>query len=250
MPLVDSHCHLYDAKFDADRETVIARALDVLDWIVVIGDDLPTSEQALALVRPRIQATVGIHPYHAATADAAGMDRLRDLSARPGVVAIGEIGLDYFKYNETPADVQREAFVRQIDLAAEMKLPIVVHNRNADADLCAILDEYARRLPGGVLHCFSSGPELWNFHISFAGNLSYPKAVNLRDAARLVPLDRLLVETDAPYLAPQPVRGQRCEPAFVRYTAACLAEVKGLPVEELSAATAANAARVFLRASV
>ncbi len=256
MPLVDSHCHLYDAKFDADRETVIARALDILDWLVVIGDDLPTSEQALALVRPRIHATVGIHPYYAATAGAGGIQRLRELAARPGVVAIGEIGLDYFKHCDTPPTVQREAFIRQIDLAAELQLPIVIHNRDADADLCAILDEHASRLPGGVLHCFSSGPELversaaWDFHISFAGNLTYPKAGNLRDAARLVPLDRLLVETDAPYLAPQALRGQRCEPAFVRHTAACLAEVKGISVEELSAATAANAARVFLRAKV
>ncbi len=255
MPLVDSHCHLQDAKFDADRETVIARALDILDWLVIIGDDLPTSEQAVALIRPKIYATVGIHPYHAATADATGIERLRALAARPGVVAIGEIGLDYFKYNQTPRDTQRAGFIRQIDLAAKLQLPIVIHNRESDADLCTILDEHAARLPGGVLHCFSGGPALveraaaWGFHISFAGNLTYPKAQDLRDAARLVPLDRLLVETDAPYLAPQAVRGQRCEPAFVSYTAACLAELKGVTPAEMGAITARNTARLFLRAT-
>jgi len=253
MPLVDSHCHLQDAKFDADRDAVIVRSLEVLDWLVIIGDDLPTSEAGVALVRDRIYATVGIHPYHAATADTAGIEKLRELAARPGVVGIGEIGLDYFKYNETPREVQRAGFIRQLDLAAELQLPIVIHNRESDADLCAILDEHAARLAGGVLHCFSGGAELvaraeaWDFHISFAGNVTYPKAQNLRDAARLVPLERLLVETDAPYLAPQSVRGRRCEPAFVAHTAACLAEVMGVTREAIGAATAENAGRLFLR---
>lgn len=252
MPLVDSHCHLYDSKFDADREAVISRALEVLDWLVVIGDDLPTSELALALIRPRIYATAGIHPYYAATADAAGIDRLRAMASREGVVAIGEIGLDYYKHNDTPVEVQRAGFLRQIDLAAELGLPIVIHNRDADADLCAILDEHAARLLGGVLHCFSSGPELversaaWNFCVSFAGNLTFPKATQLREAARAVPLERLLVETDAPYLAPQAQRGQRCEPAFVRQTAECLAELKGVSPAELGDVTTRNAARLFL----
>lgn len=256
MPLVDSHCHLQDAKFDTDREAVIARALDALDWLVVIGDDIPTSEKAVALVRNGIYATVGIHPYYAATADVAGIETLRAMAARPGVVAIGEIGLDYFKHNDTPRDAQREGFIRQLDLAAELNLPIVIHNRDSDDDLAAILDEHATRLPGGVLHCFSGGPELversaaWNFQISFAGNLTFPKAQPLRDAAKLVPLDRLLVETDAPYLAPQAMRGQRCEPAFVQYTAACLAELKGVTAAEIGAITAKNATRLFLRATV
>jgi TatD DNase family protein len=251
MPLVDSHCHLQDAKFDADREAVIARSLDTLDWLVVIGDDIPTSGQALALVRKGVYATIGIHPYYAATADDRGITTLRELAARPGVVAVGEIGLDYYKHNDTPRDVQRAGFLRQIDLAAELDLPIVIHNRDSDDDLAAILDEHARRLPGGVLHCFSGGPDLversaaWDFHISFAGNVTYPKAQPLRDAAKLVPLERLLVETDAPYLAPQAVRGQRCEPVFVSHTAACLAELKGISAAELGAITAQNAARLF-----
>jgi len=253
MPLVDSHCHLQDAKFDADREAVIERSLAALDWLVVIGDDIPTSAAAASLVRPGIYATVGIHPYYAVTADLAGVDALRSLATQPGVVAIGEIGLDYYKHNNTPRDVQRAGFIRQIDLAAELRLPIVIHNRDSDADLCAILDEHAARVPGGVLHCFSGGPGLversavWGFHVSFAGNVTYPKAENLRDAARFVPEDRLLIETDAPYLAPQAVRGQRCEPAFVRHTVACLASIKGMTVEDMGRITAENAQRLFLR---
>ncbi len=251
MPLVDSHCHLQDAKFDADRDEVIARSVDVLDWLVVIGDDLPTSEAAVALVRTGVFATVGVHPYYAGTVDPAMIDRLRALALRRGVVGIGEIGLDYYKHNETPRDVQRRGFIAQLELAAELGLPVVIHNREADADLATILDDYAPRVPGGVLHCFGSDENLvhrahdWGFYISFAGNVTYPKAEDLRAAARAVRDDRLLIETDAPYLAPQDVRGRRCEPAFVRYTAERLAEVRGVSVEEIAARTAENAARLF-----
>jgi TatD DNase family protein len=251
MRLVDSHCHLQDAKFDGDREAVIERALDTLDWLVAIGDDLPSSEAAAALVRPGVHATVGIHPYHAAAVNGGTIAQLRRLAARPGIVGIGEIGLDYFKYNDTPRDVQQTAFVTQLDLAAELALPVVIHNRDADADVTAILEDHAPRLPGGVLHCFSGGEDLvrrahdWGFYVSFAGNVTYPKADDLRRAARAVRADRLLIETDAPYLAPQPVRGKRCEPAYVRYTAECLADVRGVDVQRLAGETAENAARLF-----
>lgn len=250
--IVDSHCHLQDTKFDDDRAEVLARALDALDWIVVIGDDLPTSEGALALTQDRVYAAVGIHPYYAGTADDAAMDRLREMTGNEHVVALGEMGLDYFKYNETPRDVQRAGFERQLALAAELALPIVIHNRDADADLAAILDEHHASLPGGVMHCFGSDAAFaerclgWkNFYVSFAGNVTFPKAQPLRDAAAVVPLDRLLVETDAPYLAPQPVRGKRCEPAHVAHTAAALAAVKGVTVDQMNQATAENAARLF-----
>lgn len=251
MPLVDSHCHLQDAKFDPDRDDVIGRARESLDWLVVIGDDLATSEAAVGLIQPRIHATVGVHPYHAAAVDAGLIEQLRDLARRPGVVAIGEIGLDYYKHNQTPRDTQRAGFVAQLELAAELDLPVVIHNRDADADLSVILDEYAPKIPGGVLHCFAGGEDMirrahdWGFYISFAGNVTYPKAEALRQAARTVHADRLLVETDSPYLAPQAVRGRRCEPAYVRYTAERLAEVRGVGVEQLCAETAANAARLF-----
>ncbi|MEK7793215.1 MAG: TatD family hydrolase [Candidatus Hydrogenedentota bacterium] len=250
--LADSHCHLQDAKFDADREAVIARSLEVLDWLVVIGDDLPTSEAAVGLVRERIYATIGVHPHHAATADEAGLEQLKQLASRSGVVGIGEIGLDYFKYNETPRPVQRDGFVRQLALAAELRLPVVIHNRESDDDLAAILDEHSPQLAGGVMHCYGSPPEFverclaWNdFYISFAGNVTYPKAHPLRDAAALVPLERLLIETDAPYLAPQALRGQRCEPHFVRHTAEALAVVMGVTPEALGEITTRNAARLF-----
>lgn len=250
--IVDSHCHLQDKKFDDDRDAVLARALDALDWLVVIGDDLPTSEGALALTQERVYAAAGIHPYYAATADDAGIQRLREMAANKRVVALGEMGLDYYKYNDTPRDVQRAGFERQLALAAELGLPIVIHNREADADLAAILDEHHASLAGGVMHCFGSDAAfaerclVWkDFYISFAGNVTFPKAQPLRDAAAVVPLDRLLVETDAPYLAPQPVRGKRCEPAHVLHTAAALAEVKGVSVEQMNQTTAENAARLF-----
>ncbi len=251
MSLVDSHCHLQDEKFDADREDVIARSLEALDWLVIIGDDLPTSRAGVALVRDGIYAAVGVHPYYAATVDDACIAELRALAENERVVAVGEIGLDYFKYNDTPRDVQATGFRRQLDLAVELNLPVVIHNREAFADTASILEEYAPRLSGGVMHCFAGTPEFaeqvlsWGFHISFAGNVTFPKAEELRIAAQVVPHDRLLVETDAPYLAPQAVRGKRNEPGYVRHTAAYLAEFYGVSVEELSGKTAENAAALF-----
>lgn len=249
--LVDTHCHIQTSRFDEDREEVIDRALDRLDWLVVIGDSLESSEAALTCVRDGIYAAVGVHPYNAGTVDDAAIGRLKTLAEADGVVAIGEIGLDYFKYNETPRPVQRTALERQLALAAECDLPVVIHNRESTDDLRAVLDAHADKIPGGVLHCFAGTPEFaehalsWGFHISFAGNVTFPKAEELREVAALVPADRLLVETDAPYLAPQAVRGKRCEPAYVAYTAEFLAELRGEDVETLCNATAENAARLF-----
>jgi TatD DNase family protein len=251
MPLVDSHCHLQDDKFDEDRAEVITRSLDILDWVVVIGDDIPTSRKALDITADRIYATVGIHPYYAATLDDEACAELRAMASSDRVVAIGEIGLDYFKYNDTPKDIQEHAFRTQLELAIELNLPVVIHNRESTDDLCTILDEYAPRLPGGIIHCFAGSPEFvhralgWGFHISFAGNVTFPKAEELRIAAKEVPLDRLLVETDAPYLAPQAVRGKRCEPAYTKHTAEFLADFLDISYEELSKATAENAASVY-----
>ena len=251
MPLVDSHCHLQDSAFDADRAEVLARALETVDWLVVIGDDLPTSRAAVELTQPKVYASVGIHPYYAASVDTEALDALRQMAQSPDAIAIGEIGLDYFKHNDTPRELQRTAFEQQLDLAASLELPVVIHNRESDEDLSAILDTHHARLRGGVMHCFAGSTAFvervlsWGFYVSFAGNATFPKAEDLRIAAQAVPLDRLLVETDAPYLAPQPVRGKRCEPAFVRHTAEALAEVRGVDFETLSAATAENAARLF-----
>ncbi len=251
MPLVDSHCHLQDSAFDPDRQEVLSRSLEALDWLVAIGDDLPTSSAAVDLTGPRVYASVGIHPYYADSVDAPALETLRELAQSPRVIAVGEIGLDYFKHNDTPRDIQQTAFQQQLDLATALGLPVVIHNRESDEDLSAILDTHHTRLSGGVMHCFAGSTAFvervlsWGFYISFAGNVTFPKAEELRIAALAVPLDRLLVETDAPYLAPQPVRGKRCEPAFVKHTAEALAKLRGVDFETLSAATADNAAHLF-----
>lgn len=251
MPLVDSHCHLQNSAFDGDREEILAKALETLDWLVVIGDDLPTSRAAAQLTRDRVFASVGIHPYYAATVDATSLEQLRGMATSPCVVAIGEIGLDYFKHNDTPRHIQRSGFEQQLDLAASLELPVVIHNRESTSDLAAILDTHHDRLPGGVIHCFAGTTAFveralgWGFHISFAGNVTFPKAEELRTAARAVPLERLLVETDAPYLAPQAVRGKRCEPAFVEHTAEFLADFLEVDLQTLRAATTENAARLY-----
>lgn len=250
MPLVDTHCHLQSQRFAPDFEEVLARTLEALDWIVVIGDDLPSSEEAVALVRERVFATAGIHPYHATGVDAEALATLRGLLGRPGVVALGEIGLDYF--NEySPRPDQAQAFEQQLDMACELGLPVVIHNREADADSFAMLQNFGTRLSGCIMHCFGSGKEFAHqcaeagFYVSFAGNVTFPKAEALRAAAAAVPLDRLLVETDAPYLAPVPLRGKRCEPWHVQFTAETLAALHGLTPEELGQATSTNAARAY-----
>jgi len=250
MRLVDTHCHLQDPKFDPDRERVLARALEVLEWLVVIGDDLANSQAALALARDRVYVSAGLHPYHASHVDAAALDALREVAAHPAVIAIGETGLDYFNEFSPRAD-QAKAFQAQLALACELQLPAIVHNREADEDSYAILKEHIGRLPGCILHCFGSDAAFADrcvalgCYISFAGNLTFPKAQKLRDAAATVPLDRLLLETDAPYLAPQAQRGQRCEPAFVQHTAHVLADVKGVSPGEIAAQTTQNACRVY-----
>jgi len=248
--VVDTHCHLDDRKYREDREDVLARALDALEWLVVIGIDPPTIASSLQLIRPRVYAAVGFHPYYAKDFDAAAASQLRESALSPGVVALGEMGLDYF--NEfSPRAEQSAAFEQQLQLACDLNLPVVIHNREADADCLAMLRNFSDRLPGCVMHCFGSGPAFaeqclgLGFYVSFAGNVTYPKAQMLRDAAAVVPMDRLLVETDAPYLAPQPVRGKRCEPAHTVLTAQFLAEFKGVPFDAFAAQTTANAARVF-----
>lgn len=239
MRLVDSHCHLDDEQFSGDLEQVIDRARAAgVETLVVIG-----SEGAVRLAEqyPFIFATAGVHPHHAAQAD---LERVRDLLHRPRVLAAGEIGLDYH-YDFSPRDVQRAVFAEQLGLAAGARKPVVIHTREAWDDTLRIIRECG--LPhGGIMHCFTGGPEqasealALGFHISFGGVLTFPKARMVRDAAAMVPEDRLLVETDAPYLAPVPYRGRRNEPAFVLETARKLAEIRGVALERLAAVTAAN----------
>jgi len=250
MALVDSHCHLQTAAFDADRDEVLARALDRLAWLVVVGDELDHSREALAMTGPRVRATVGIHPHHAVEADGRAFGALRELALDPRAAAVGEVGLDYY-YEHAPRDRQREALLAQLDLAATIGKPVVIHCRDAEDDMAAILEDAHARLSGGVMHCFSGTAAFaerclaWGFHVSFAGNVTVSKADAIRDAAAIVPMDRLLVETDSPYLAPHPLRGKRCEPAFVEHTARFIADLKGVPFDEFTECTTENAARLF-----
>ncbi|NIA13492.1 MAG: YchF/TatD family DNA exonuclease [Nitrospiraceae bacterium] len=248
--LVDTHCHLQLERFDADREAVLSNALEALAWVVVVGDDLESSRAAIEMCGERVYATVGVHPHHAAHVTDETIETLATLAQRPDVVAVGEIGLDYH-YDFSPRPDQRAAFERQLGLAARLERPVVIHCREADEDLAAVVEPMLGGLHGGIMHCFGGDAAFaerclgWGFHISFAGNVTFPKAETLRDAARVVPMDRLLVETDSPYLAPQPVRGKRCEPVHVAHTAAFLADLKNVSLDEFAQRTSENAGHVF-----
>jgi TatD DNase family protein len=254
VKLVDSHCHLDDKQFAEDREAVIERAQAAgVERLMAIGtgDGPPDLEVALRLADryPFLYATVGVHPNDAAKATDETFVRLRDLLSHPKVLALGEIGLDY--HYDIPPATQRTVFLRQLEMAQAASKPIVIHTREAWSDTVQILRENYKG--EGIFHCFTSGPAEaqealdLGFHISFGGVLTFPKAEPAREAARMVPLDRLLVETDAPYLAPVPHRGKRNEPAFVVETARKLAQVRGETPEELAAATTRNFERLCLR---
>jgi TatD DNase family protein len=255
VKLVDSHCHLDDKQFSEDREAVIARALEAgVERMMAIGTgdgpaDLETAVR-LAELYPFFFATVGVHPHDASKAEPDTFDRLRDVVRHPKVLAVGEIGLDYH-YDFSPREIQRDVFIRQLELACEAGKPIVIHTREAWSDTTAILCEHY--YGGGIFHCFTGGPAEarealdLGFHLSFGGVLTFPKAEALREVARMVPLDRILVETDAPYLAPVPHRGKRNEPAFLVETVRKLAALRETPLEDLAAATTRNFERLCLR---
>jgi TatD DNase family protein len=251
--LVDTHAHLHDPAFDADRPAVLARARAAgVGRILTIGTDVATSEAALALARaePDVHAAVGIHPHDAATADAAALARLAALARDARVVAIGEIGLDYYR-DLAPRPVQRAALAAQLQLARAAGKPVLLHCREAHADLLELLAAAGPGAAGGILHCFSGdlavarrGLDL-GLLISIAGPVTYPNARRLAEVVRAVPLERLVIETDCPYLPPQPWRGQRNEPAYLPVTAARVAELLGAPPAMVAAATTANAARLL-----
>jgi TatD DNase family protein len=248
--LIDTHCHLADPAYDPDRSEVLRRSWDSgLGHIVVIGESPAASDRALALADadPRLSATAGVHPHDARTWTRESGGWLRERLRHPRIVAAGEMGLDYH-YDHSPRDTQRAVFEEQLALAAEAGRPAVIHAREADDDVAAILGSQ----PGAVaiLHSFSSGPALLraglvlSHYVSFSGMVTF-KSWTLDQAIRETPLDRILLETDGPYLAPVPHRGKRNEPAFVRQVAERIAMVRGLGVDELIARTGANAARVF-----
>lgn len=252
---VDSHCHLDMERFDGDRDAVIARARAAgVTPLVTIGAGGPMRSNyaavELAEAHADIHATVGVHPHDASTVDDDVVAEIGRLAESPRVVGIGETGLD-FHYDNSPRDRQEDAMRRFVALARQRRLPLVVHVRDA-YDLCAeILRTEGLGEAGGVIHCFSGDRAAartfldLGMHISFSGIVTFRNADELRAAARLVPAERLLVETDAPFLAPVPLRGKRNEPAFVLHTAALLAEVRGESLDDVAAATADNARRLF-----
>lgn len=249
---IDTHAHLEMEAFDRDREEVLKRAVEAgVTAIVTVGTTLADCKKAVALARryPPLYAAVGIHPHEVKGIDSGTYDALRLLARQDKVVAIGEIGLDFF-YDHSPREVQLRRFAEQLDLAEELDMPVIIHDREAHAETLRILRPRKGRLRG-VLHCFSGDQAMarecldMGFHLSVAGPVTYRKADQLREVAREMPLERLLIETDAPYLAPQPHRGKRNEPAYIVETAGCLAEIRGLPVGELKRLTAANARRLF-----
>lgn len=267
---VDSHCHLEGPKYDSDRAEVLQRALSSgVEALLAIGNGtgpgtfdcgIQVAEQfakSASGVTPRIYTSVGIHPHEAKIADDAALAELERLARHPKVVAWGEIGLDYW-YDFSPREVQRAVFVRQMELARAAGKPIIVHCRDPkdggdawDDTLRLLRLNRAPTALGGILHCFGGTIEQMNaglemgFMISFAGNVTFPKAETIREAARQVPLDRMLIETDSPYLAPVPRRGLRNEPAWVAHVAEHIAQLRGITAEEAGTATSANFHRFF-----
>jgi TatD DNase family protein len=270
--LVDSHAHLDSPRYDADRDDLLQRAWQQGVRTILsigIGDGPDTMQQALELSQryngkpgiprciPRILATAGIHPHEAQLADEAALQKLDGLLANPDVLAVGEIGLDYY-YDHSPREQQKQAFAQQMEIAAARRRPIIIHCRPSDGStnawddtLAMIENKWMGTNLGGVLHCFTGEWEHarramdGGFLISFAGNVTFPKAESIRQVAAKVPLDRMLIETDAPFLAPLPHRGKRNEPAWVGRVADKLGEVCGVPAELVASSTANNFFRFF-----
>ncbi len=257
LPLVDSHCHLDGDRFDTDRDAVIARARTAgVETMVAIGtgDGPPDLEAGIRLADAYdfMYATVGVHPHDAAKATDETWPELNSLTVHPKCVAVGEIGLDYH-YDFSPRDTQRAVFAKQMEIASTAGLPIVIHTREAWDDTIAAIRDHWTPKAGGIFHCFSGGPreaeqvlEL-GFHISFSGIVTFPRATDIHEAAKLVPDDRLLIETDAPYLAPIPYRGKRNEPAYVVETARRLAELRSTTLHNIARLTTENWRRLCLQ---
>jgi len=251
--LVDTHAHLDGNRFADDLDQVIQRADDQgVHSIITVGCDLDSSRASVELARTYtgIYATVGVHPHDAATVTPEVLDELAQLATADKVVAIGEIGLDYYR-NHCPHDQQQKAFRQQIALARQCQLPLVIHDRDAHDDVLTILREEKANEIGGVLHCFSGDSEMakacldLGFYLSFTGTITYPKNDAIREVLKQVPTERILVETDCPYLAAQPWRGKRNEPAYVVKTAEMVAEVKGLTLTDVARITSLNAFELF-----
>ncbi|MFB3919129.1 MAG: TatD family hydrolase [Candidatus Velamenicoccus archaeovorus] len=252
--LIDTHCHLDFSEFDVDRPQVLAAAKAAgVEALIDVGSSLEGSRRAVALSRacPEVFATVGIHPHDAKACDEAAFAEIEKLAREPKVVAIGEVGLDYYRNLSEPA-AQREVFGRFLALAGRAAKPLVVHCRNAESDMLQILTSAGTKdIPGVVVHCFSGSAEFLStclergFCVSFTANITYKKAEGLRDLVRSVPLERMFLETDAPYLSPEGKRGRRNEPANVVEVAREISRIKGVDIAAVCAETTKNARRFF-----
>jgi len=253
--IVDTHCHLADPRLRDDIDDVLTRARESgVDRVVSVGaiGSIETDRLTIDIAErhENVYAAIGVHPHDAKDCNAARIEAIRELARSPKVVAIGESGLD-FHYMHSPREAQENSLRAHLKLASELALPIVIHCRDAENRIVAIANEIGMPRRGGVIHCFTGNRaaarafvEL-GFHVSFSGILTFRKSDELREAAKIVPEDRLMVETDAPYLAPEPYRGKRNEPAFVRRTLEALAKTRGIGVERLAATTSENACRLF-----
>lgn len=254
MQLIDTHAHIQINVFEADRTDVLERAREAgVNPIITVGYDLPSSyaSAALAAEHPQLYATVGIQPHYAQETSATQLAELEALLHQPKVVALGEIGLDYH-HNRAPREAQHGLFRAQLTIARKYQLPVVIHSREAQADMVRVLSESAQGMPI-VMHAFSGD---WSYaaaclelgaYISFAGSVTFPKAADLHEVAQRAPLDRILIETDCPYLSPHPFRGKRNEPARVRLVAERIAVLRGIKLDAVIEATWKNAQRVFSR---
>lgn len=256
MIVFDTHCHLDDERFNEDREAAYLRMLEnQVKYCVCVGSDMASSRRCLELAGDHegVFAACGVHPHEAKDAGAHYLDELKTMLTHEKCVALGEIGLDYY-YDLSPRDVQKKVMEEQVDLAIQMDMPVIFHIRDAHGDM---VDFFRSRkvLPRGIIHCFSGSAETameyvkMGFYISFAGPVTFKNAQNLQRAAEAVPLDRLLCETDSPYLAPVPMRGKRNEPAHVRFVNQKLAELKGVSEEEMARITCQNAFRLYTKAA-
>ncbi|WP_100374369.1 TatD family hydrolase [Bacillus sp. FJAT-45037] len=253
--LFDTHVHLNADQFEEDLEEVIERAMSAgVSNMVVVGFDEKTINRALYLVEKydMLYAAVGWHPVDAIDMTAEHLAWLEELAAHPKVVALGEMGLDYH-WDKSPKEVQKEVFKKQIQLAKKAKLPIIIHNREADQDIVDILREEGAAEVGGIMHCFGGSVEIaklcldMNFYISLGGPVTFKNAKRPKEVAKEVPIDKLLIETDCPYLAPHPYRGKRNEPAYVKLVAEQIAELKEVSLEEIAEQTTANAKKLFVK---
>lgn len=251
--LFDTHVHLNAEQYIEDLEEVIDRARsEGVSNMVVVGFDKPTITKAIQLADTYsfIYASVGWHPVDAIDMTEEDLIWLEELATHPKVVALGEMGLDYH-WDKSPKDIQKEVFRKQIALAKRVKLPIIIHNREATQDIVDILKEEGAEEVGGIMHCFSGSVEIakecmkMNFYISFGGPVTFKNAKSVKEVAALIPLDKLLIETDCPYLTPHPYRGKRNEPSYVKLVAEEIAELKNLSFDEIASVTTSNAKKLF-----